>query len=131
MKQMHHIIVSFGSNNNWRENKWQAIRLVRALVVNPVFTPTLRSKDIYGSKKVYSNCLMDALTEQPLKTLCRKLKCIETSCGNTVSKRNHGVVDLDLDLLLYDSQRLHHLDWDRPYIIKLLRELENRKEHQR
>ena len=129
MTQVHHIIVAFGSNNNWRENKPLAIRLARSLVATPVFTSTVRSKDVCGGKKVYSNILMEAFTELPLKVLSDHLKHIESICGDTAELRAQGVVNLDLDLLLFDDRRLHKTDWERPYIKTLFQELNERKEH--
>ena len=35
--------------------------------------------------------------------------------------RRHGIVPIDLDLLLYDDERFHLQDWERSYIKDLLK----------
>ncbi len=56
-----------------------------------------------------------------------ELKRIEQLAGNTLDKRNMGVVEADIDLLMYDDVKLHEKDWQRSYIKELVEELRVKK----
>ena len=56
-----------------------------------------------------------------------QLKRIEQLAGNTLDKRNMGVVEADIDLLMYDDVKLHEKDWQRSYIKELVERIKEMK----
>ena len=69
---------------------------------------------------MYLNQLVYATTSLNVDELQSALKDIELRLGRTAEDRQKGIVRIDLDLLLYNDQRYHLRDWDRPYIKALL-----------
>ena len=123
MDEQHHIIISFGSNFNRGENMRQARALIKALLNGCTFTRTLRTEAVDGGVGVFSNCMAAGNATDDLQTVIAKTKDIERQCGDTPEQRRHDSVAMDVDILLYDKKRLHEDDWNRPYIKKLLQEL--------
>lgn len=52
------------------------------------------------------------------------LKDIERRCGRIRVSGRLGVIPLDADLLFYDDHFCHEKDWERDYILKLVRQME-------
>ena len=52
------------------------------------------------------------------------LKDIERRCGRIRPSGKLGVIPLDADLLFYDDHFCHEKDWERDYILKLVRQME-------
>jgi 2-amino-4-hydroxy-6-hydroxymethyldihydropteridine diphosphokinase len=51
------------------------------------------------------------------------LKSVEQEMGRTQEDRLAGIVKIDLDILQFDDTRHHERDWQRPYVIQLIKEL--------
>ena len=51
------------------------------------------------------------------------IKNIERKCGRRVAESRKGIIAVDIDLLLFDSERLHETDWNRGYVKNLLQQL--------
>ncbi len=119
------IIIALGSNVHSRRNMRVARMLLSELIPGLQFTRNMRTRPIgTESGAMYLNCLCwgsVALSESELRTL---LKDVERECGNTIEKRQQGMVEMDVDLLQYGTLRRHEKDWERPYIITLLKEIE-------
>ena len=60
---------------------------------------------------------------QTTDELVKQLKALERRCGDKKSLRRQGIIVLDVDLLLYDTQRHHEEDWTRDYVQELASEL--------
>jgi hypothetical protein len=43
--------------------------------------------------------------------------------GDTRQKREGGCITIDLDLLKLDMEKQHPMDWERPYIKMLMKEM--------
>jgi len=70
--------------------------------------------------RFYINQLVSAETTLSSEDLTSRLKDTEKCLGRTPELRRHGIVPIDLDLLLYDDKRFHLQDWERSYIKDLL-----------
>lgn len=81
--------------------------------------------DPYGgvSSKKFLNCLAITHSAHVPKLLERALKSIERRCDDTKHERRIGIVNLDLDILLYGEEKMHVSDWERPYVRELMDEL--------
>jgi hypothetical protein len=42
------------------------------------------------------------------------------SFGRTQAKRLLGIVPIDIDLMEFDGEKRHQLDWQRPYVKELI-----------
>lgn len=125
---MHKIILSIGSNYNMVGNISKAKKLISNEFTNVVFTNSLLTEP-YGNSDIhtenYINLLVYVTTYMQLEDLSKVIKEIEYKCGDTRQLRTEGKVAMDIDLLLYDNTHYHVKDWERDYVIKLLKELQS------
>lgn len=116
------VIVALGSNNE-AENHLAEARLQMEKEFGSVrMTRPMQTKAIgLADSPDFLNALITFRTKRTLTDLNAVLKQIERRCGRT--RKQNNVVAIDLDVLLYDKQRLHPSDWERPYIKILMQEL--------
>jgi 2-amino-4-hydroxy-6-hydroxymethyldihydropteridine diphosphokinase len=76
----------------------------------------------------FLNCLAIAHTKHREPQISSALKRIEIRCGNTRALRTVNIVRMDIDILLFDHQRLHEKDWKRSYIKNLMKEIDSIRE---
>ena len=118
----HHIIISLASNENQEANMARAREQLTQLLTKASFTSAIWTEPIHSIRKEqYLNQLCQGMTTFGEGLLCEVLKEIEKRLGRT--KNEDGIVAIDLDLLQYDKQRHHLLDWERSYVKDLLSEL--------
>ncbi len=82
-----------------------------------IMSPAYEKKDVAP----YSNMLAKGTTDLPENLLIQKLKGMEKELGDTAILRQHEIVMMDLDLMLYNKEKRHVNDWERPYIKNLLK----------
>lgn len=103
------------------------MREARALLSERIptlrFTRNMQTQPIGHAGPSYLNCLCRGTTSLSLPDLLVMLKDVERQCGDTPEHRSCGHVLMDIDLLSYDGIRHHADDWERPYIINLLKSL--------
>ena len=68
----------------------------------------------------YSNMMGEGVTDMTREELVSRLKEIEGEAGNDKELRCKGVVMMDIDLMLFNGQRFHEKDWERPYVQTLM-----------
>ena len=111
----HRVIIALGSNSRQAVHiRWASERLT-CLLDDCRLSRVLWTADIKGSGRWYMNRLAAGTTELSVEALQQLLKQIEAQAGRTPDK-----VTIDLDLLLYDSQRYHERDWQRPYVANII-----------
>lgn len=123
----HRVIISIASNRNQRKNLATAREHLREVLTAVSFTSELWTEP-YGthhSNTLYLNQLAHGVFEGTMSELVTRLKQLETAMGRTEQERRMGIVEIDLDLMRYDHQRMHLSDWDRPFFQKLILELDN------
>ena len=124
-KMLHRAVIAVGSNNGaaghvekavsiMREN-FDVLKMSRQLSTEPIGMP--QGTPAFVNMIVICHCDIDT------DHLTALLKEIERQCGNTPEKRKHGIVSVDLDLLMFDDIRFHISDWNRWYIKQLTEEL--------
>ncbi|MBR4388576.1 MAG: 2-amino-4-hydroxy-6-hydroxymethyldihydropteridine diphosphokinase [Prevotella sp.] len=120
------IIIALGCNVHRQRNMRAARALLSEFIPDLQFTRNIKTQPIGTVGGLpYLNCLGWGFTSHPRSSLSSMLKEVEQECGNTSEKRLSGQVEMDVDLLLYGSQRHHEKDWSRPYIATLLEEIGN------
>ena len=120
----HDVLLSLGSNLLPEANMAQAQRRLRVLMPDIEFSHLLWTEPIGIRSPRFLNCLARGSSELSCGDLSRRLKEIECQMGSSSEEHRHGRVAIDIDLLQFDSERLRPADWQRPYIARLLADLD-------
>jgi 2-amino-4-hydroxy-6-hydroxymethyldihydropteridine diphosphokinase len=113
----HRVIIALGSNSRQAAHIHWASERLSYLLDDCRFSRMLWTADIKGSGRWYMNRLLVGKTELSVDDLQNLLKQIESE-----TRRTHEAVTIDLDLMLYDGQRYHEKDWQRPYVTMLIKQ---------
>ncbi len=116
-------VVGMGTNSRQDEMMARAKELMEKEFQVVAFSHEAYTDPIGISSDKFLNCLALISTSLSADDVNRRLKAIETACGNTSALRRKHVVRMDLDLLLYGSIRLHTADWQRPYVAEMMADL--------
>ena len=125
---MHDILIAIGTNVIADRIRFVEVHLEQCFE-NVRFTHIIPTEPI-GERfkgKQFFNAVMAGKTSMARNEVVEQLKRIEQLAGNTQDKRNMGVVEADIDLLMYDDVKLHEKDWQRSYIKELVEELRVKK----
>ena len=118
---MHDILIALGTNviadrirfvELCLEQSFESVRFTQIIPTEPI------GERFKG--KQFFNAVMVGKTHMAKSEVEEQLKRIEQLAGNTQDKRNMGVVEADIDLLMFDDEKLHEKDWQRPYIKQLV-----------
>lgn len=121
---MNEIILSIGSNAEGRRKVAEAISRLSSFVYGAHATPVIDTDPIaVSSAQPFANAMMRGYTSLPFHALRSVLKNIERMSGRNAADTSVGVIHLDIDIMQYGGQRLKLSDWQRPYIISLLKTL--------
>lgn len=125
---MHDILIAIGTNVIADRIRFVEVHLEQCFE-NVRFTHTIPTEPI-GERfkgKQFFNAVMAGNTNLAMSEVEEQLKLIEQLAGNTQDKRNMGVVEADIDLLMYDDVKLHEKDWQRSYIKELVERIKEMK----
>lgn len=125
---MHDILIAIGTNVIADRIRFVEVHLEQCFE-NVRFTHTIPTEPI-GERfkgKQFFNAVMAGNTNLAMSEVEEQLKLIEQLAGNTLDKRNMGVVEADIDLLMYDDVKLHEKDWQRSYIKELVERIKEMK----
>ena len=112
---MYQVLFAIGSTHLHNAHiQWASERLASHLH-DICLSRKLWTQDIHGNGQWYMNRLAAGYTSLSVDEISATLKQIEAE-----TFRTKDCVTLDLDLMLYDSERYHLRDWPRPYIQQLL-----------
>lgn len=125
---MHNILIALGTNviadrirfvETCLEQSFEEVRFTQTIPTEPI-------GERFKGKQFY-NAVMAGKTFMARNEVVEQLKRIEQLAGNTQDKRNIGVVEADIDLLMYDDVKLHEKDWQRSYIKELVERIKEMK----
>lgn len=125
---MHDILIAIGTNVIADRIRFVEVHLEQCFE-NVRFTHIIPTEPI-GERfkgKQFFNAVMAGKTNLAMSEVEEQLKRIEQLAGNTLDKRNMGVVEADIDLLMYDDVKLHEKDWQRSYIKELVERIKEMK----
>lgn len=125
---MHDILIAIGTNVIADRIRFVEVHLEQCFE-NVRFTHIIPTEPI-GERfkgKQFFNAVMAGNTNMAMSEVEEQLKRIEQLAGNTLDKRNMGVVEADIDLLMYDDVKLHEKDWQRSYIKELVERIKEMK----
>ena len=121
---MHRVPISLASNYQQENHLSEAHRVLAEVISSAAYTEAIwteaEGKAPCAQHSTYLNQLVSAETELTADELNCRLKEMEQALGRTPEMRRQGIVPIDLDLLLWDSDRYHQRDWQRSYITRLL-----------
>ena len=121
MTKTSNIIIAIGSNTDQQRHIKEVRRELMEQIPDICFTDAIWTDPIGMDSSQFLNCLAWGTTALSLEQLQLLLKATERLHGDSQLLRKRCIVRLDLDLLLYNQERLHLKDWNRPYIQKLLK----------
>jgi len=113
----------FGSNDEQEKNIESAKDVLSALFPDAVFSSSIWTEPIGVETEKYLNCMCVVHTAHGKAQVLRALKHAENKLGSTTAERNRNKVRIDLDLMMFDEERLHLNDWNRPYVKQLFDEM--------
>lgn len=122
-KKCNRIIMALGSNYKASSNIARAKLLLKDRIdYNITFTDVLLTEPVGIVSDKFLNCLALAHTMLSQAKTIDVLKQIEAECGNTSELRTHNKVIIDIDLIMFNSTKLHDNDWKRDYISALIKQ---------
>ncbi len=105
-------VICLGSNSlHGRDN------ISRALDALGNFGPVVCC-DVYPSEGGYLNCVCSLYTTHDFHTLYNKTKEIERLLGRLPEHKEQGRVEIDIDIVYFDSQLLRPADARKNYFLK-------------
>ena len=118
----HRVILSLASNRFQKTNLSKARCCLEEILSDVHYSDELWTKPVGNAKRRddYLNQLVTGTTELDETMLNQRLKQMERDFGRTDAKRLLGIVPIDLDILEFDGEKRHLLDWQRPYVTELV-----------
>ena len=119
---LHNVLIALGSNTGNRQgNLSEALVKCKDFIQTNRLSPVIETKPIGHTNNPYLNQLFSGTTSLTLEKLLDNTKSIENEMGR--DRSNRGNVAIDIDIILYDQQKLHFTDWERDYLKQLLTQL--------
>ncbi len=113
-------IICMGSNYKPNENLSVAITHLTSsfpdiIIGTPVITPA-EGKPVHHSQQDYTNQAARFTTTRSIESIKQEFKHIEHICGRTPQSKSHGIIPLDIDILIYGETILKPHDLDTSYV---------------
>lgn len=124
MSDKQKLLIALGTNVNQKQNIQKAMNLLRKTWHDIQFTNLKWTKPIGMDTDLFYNCLAYAKVDEDLSQVQQILKNIEKACGNTEADRAHQKIQMDIDILMFGTHKLHEQDWQRSYIQELIQEID-------
>lgn len=119
------IIIGLGSNLNQTINIEQAQNYLESAFEDMTFSNPMWTDPIgMPNSAKFLNVVGVGYCRVGEEGVQHALKDIERRCGRIRPSGKLGVIPLDADLLFYDDHFCHEKDWERDYILKLVRQME-------
>ena len=124
MSDKQKLLIALGTNVNQKQNIQKAMDLLRKTWQDILFTNLKWTKPIGMDTDLFYNCLAYTKVDENLSQVQQILKNIEKACGNTEADRAHQKIQMDIDILMFGTHKLHEQDWQRSYIQELIQEID-------
>ena len=117
------IVIALGSNTKQQINISKAQAMLENTFEDMEFGTAMWTDPIGIASDKFLNVIGIGYTNVNKERTLMALKNIEHKCGRRVAESRKGIIIIDIDLLLFDSERFHEDDWNRDYMKKLLQQL--------
>lgn len=124
MSDKQKLLIALGTNVNQKQNIQKAMDLLRKTWHDIMFTNMKWTKPIGMDSDLFYNCLAYTKVDEDLPQVQQILKNIEKACGNTEADRVLQKIQMDIDILMFGTRKLHEQDWQRSYIQELIQEID-------
>ena len=124
MSDKQKLLIALGTNVNQKQNIQKAMDLLHKTWHDILFTKSKWTKPIGMDTDLFYNCLAYTKVDENLSQVQQILKNIEKTCGNTETDRAHQKIQMDIDILMFGTHKLHEHDWQRSYIQELIQEID-------
>ena len=124
MSDKQKLLIALGTNVYQKQNIQIAMDLLRKTWHDILFTKSKWTKPIGMDTDLFYNCLAYTKVDEDLSQVQQILKNIEKACGNTEIDRAHQKIQMDIDILMFGTHKLHEQDWQRNYIQELIQEID-------
>ncbi len=124
MSDKQKLLIALGTNVNQKQNIQKAMNLLRKTWHDILFTKSKWTNPIGMDTDLFYNCLAYAKVDEDLSQVQQILKNIEKACGNTETNRALQKIQMDIDILMFGTRKLHEQDWQRSYIQELIQEID-------
>lgn len=124
MSDKQKLLIALGTNVNQKQNIQKAMDLLRKTWHDILFTKLKWTKPIGMDSDLFYNCLAYTKVDEDLPQVQQILKNIEKTCGNTEVDRALQKIQMDIDILMFGTHKLHEHDWQRSYIQELIQEID-------
>lgn len=116
---MHHCLICLGSNYGYTTRMKAACASLRQWFPDIRFAPE-RITQAIGNRFLspFANQVAEFSSPLPAEEIRRLLKQIEKDNGRAPEDKAHGIVKMDIDLLMYDDQILKPEDMKRDFVLK-------------
>ena len=109
-------VLVIGSNCSGRhEMMSRALRFLEKTVTLRQTSPVYESPDCLGSGIPYLNLVASIETELSEGFLISVCKDFEKACGRTDERKKAGIVDLDIDVVVWGSRVIRPADFSASY----------------
>lgn len=118
---IHSAVISLGSNSA------SSVANIRRAVGSLSALGSIVASSPEPSGDGYANCVAELLTSLDFEALHDASKLIETEMGRIPREKAEGRVEIDIDIVYFDSKLLRPLDAARPYFLDGLKTLKDVK----
>lgn len=120
----HSVILSIGSNHKAEINVQRTHEMLGKVMTDTRFTGIIETEDADGSGGKFLNQMAAGETEMPFPAFRAYTKKIETILGRTRKRKEYGIIDIDVDILMFDGKTMKPYEWEQPYVKQLIKELQ-------
>ena len=120
----HQVVITLGSNHRQRYDRLQqAVKQLQQYLQITAVTPPLLTSPFGCSSPDFLNQMILGTTDDDYPQLLAKTKLTEQMLGRHQYIDTPTLIDIDIDIMLFDGKRYHEKDWERDYIQKLYQDL--------
>lgn len=112
----HQVMLCLGANKDAKIHIQKAQQLLQKQLPGFRFSETMWTDPVGIDSSPFLNCVGWGETEMAYDELRQFTKKMERNVGDRKYLRAKGIINLDIDILLYDGQKYHSEDWEREYI---------------
>ena len=120
----HQVVITLGSNHRQQYDRLQqAVKQLQQYLQITAVTPPLLTSPFGCSSTDFLNQMILGTTDDDYPLLHAKTKLTEQMLGRHQSIDTPTLIDIDIDIMLFDRKRYHEKDWERDYIQKLYQDV--------
>lgn len=123
---MNRFVLSLGSNSSDRYEKMDmTIERLNSLLNIEAASSVYETLPWGGGDKLYINCVMAGTTAMDKENLIEMTKKWEKQCGRDEEAKKHGIVPVDIDIVIWNDAVLRPKELSRDYFITGYRQIDS------